>query len=128
MANNGSKVHIKHEQLEHGITVNVFADSAEEAMELLVDTINCIDGNTARDVARVDAAKPPPAQRRNPQPAPAPAPQQAPPNGATLNLPVCKQCGSNTGLDRVQFTDQDTGQLLTRFKCQTCRTWVGKAF
>ena len=123
MANN-SKVHIKHEQLEHGITVNVFGDSAEEAMELLVDTINCIDGNTARDVARVDAAKPAPPQRRNPQPAQAPAP----PNGGLVNLPVCKQCGSNNDLDKVQFTNQDTGQLMTRFKCQTCRIWVGKAF
>ncbi|MBL7208777.1 MAG: hypothetical protein ISS52_01640 [Dehalococcoidia bacterium] len=124
MANN-SKVHIKHEQLEHGITVNVFGDSAEEAMELLVDTINCIDGNTARDVARVDAAKPAPAQRRNPQPAQAPRPTG---NAAAVNLPVCKQCGSSDNLDKVQFTNQDTGQLMTRFKCQVCRIWVGKAF
>ena len=122
---NNSKVHIKHEQLQDGITVNVFGDSAEEAMQLMVDTINCIDGNTARDVARVDAAKPPPAQRRNPQPAQAPRPTG---NGGVLNLPACKECGSNTDLDKVQFTDQDSGQLLTRFKCQTCKIWVGKAF
>ena len=123
MANN-SKVHIKHEQLEHGITVNVFGDSAEEAMELLVDTINCIDGNTARDVARADAAKPPPPQRRSPQPAQAPRPT----GNGVVNLPVCKQCGSSDNLDEVQFTNQDTGQLMTRFKCQTCKIWVGRAF
>ena len=124
MANN-SKVHIKHEQLQDGITVNVFGDSAEEAMQLMVDTINCIDGNVARDVARVDAAKPPPAQRRNPQPTPAPSHAR---NAGIQNLPLCKECGSNANLEKVQFTDGDSGQLLNRFKCQTCKVWVGKTF
>ena len=123
MANN-SKVHIKHEQLEHSITVNVFGDTPEEAMELMVDTINCIDGNTARDLARADAVHIP-AQRRTPQPAQAP---RATGNGGVQNLPVCKQCGSNANLEKVQFADGDSGQLLTRFKCQTCKLWVGKAF
>ena len=49
MANNGSKVHIKHEQLERGITVNVFGESAAEAMDLLVDTLAHIEGDTAKD-------------------------------------------------------------------------------
>ena len=125
MANNGSKVHIKHEQLEHGITVNVFGDSAEEAMELLVDTINCIDGNTARDVARVDAAKADRAQPRNPQPAQAPRPTG---NGGLQNTPTCPGCGTDEAVELITFTDRDTGEQKRRFKCTSCNKWLAKSF
>jgi len=123
MANN-SKVHIKHEHLEKGITVNVFGDSAEEAMQLLVDTLAQIEGDTAKDAVRAAYA-----QRRT-QPSP-PAPPPRPKgngSGGDVNLPLCKQCGSSSNLDQVQFTNQDTGQLMTRFKCRACNIWVGKAF
>ena len=118
MANNGSKVHIKHEQLEHGITVNVFGDTAGEAMELLIDTMAHLEGRIAADCVKAGYA-----QHRTPdrQPPHTPSP-------VAVNSPVCKQCGSSDNLDVVQFTNQDTDQPMSRYKCQTCKIWVGKAF
>ena len=121
MANN-SKVHIKHEQLEHGITVNVFGDSAEEAMELLVNTINCIDGNTARDVAKADRA----AAARRPSPQPAQACRPAGNRGST-NTPTCPECGTDETVDLITFTDRDSGEQKRRFKCTACNKWLGKS-
>ena len=121
MANN-SKVHIKHESPEQGITINVFGDTPEEAMQLLVDTMAHVEGNTPNDPA--SSPYPP---RRPSQPNPQRQPRGNG-SGGNVNRPVCKQCGSSDALDEVQFTNQDTGQLMTRFKCQTCRIWVGKAF
>lgn len=119
MANN-SKVHIKHENPEQGITINVFGDTPEEAMQLLSDTLAQVEGNTAQGPVRAAYAQRPQANPARPQPQPS--------GNGGVNRPVCKQCGSSDDLDEVQFTNQDTGQLMTRFKCQTCRIWVGKAF
>lgn len=129
MANN-SKIHIKHEQLEQGITVNVFGDSAEEAIELLIATMAEVQGIAQKVLVRSAYQQHPTTQAAPPSP-PVQAPMRQPRgNGGsgTINRPVCKQCGSSDHLDEVQFTNQDTGQLMTRFKCQTCRIWVGKAF
>ena len=57
MANGQSKVHIKHEQIEKGITINVFGDSAEEAMSLLIDTIAHLEGNVAKDTVKAAYAQ-----------------------------------------------------------------------
>ena len=122
MANN-SKVHIKHESPEQGITINVFGDTPEEAMQLLVDTMAHIQGNTAKDPVNAAYAQDPQANPARPQPQPGG-------NGGsgTINRPVCKDCGSSDDLELITFTDQQSGQPKRRFKCQTCKIWVGKAF
>jgi len=117
---NNSKVHIKQEHTEKGITINVFSDSPAEAIGLLVDTLAHLQANTATAAVKAACAQPsPPAQALRPK---------GNGSGGAVNLPVCKQCGSSNDLAEVQFTNQDTGQLMTRFKCQTCKIWVGKAF
>ena len=118
MASNGSKVHIKHESLERGITINVFGDSAAEAMELLIDTIAHIEGNTAKDCVNAAYAQ----QRADRQPA------NAKPSAGASNTPVCADCGTDEAVELITFTDRDTGEQKRRFKCQACGKWLGKAF
>lgn len=119
------------------LRVNIFADTLNEVF-LSIAQVEAQYSKSAstsfaakREILRAEeaaaAAKVPqqPTPSSQGWPFKEPAPSKA--NGI-VNLPVCKQCGSNENLEKVQFTNQETGQLLTRFKCQTCKVWVGKAF
>ena len=42
--------------------------------------------------------------------------------------PVCQDCGTVEAVELISFSDPDSGQPLRRYKCQSCKKWLGKAF
>ena len=133
-----TRIHIKHQ--EGGYEYNVFADSAEEGVQLMsqlliaageYQTQSSVILDQVRQIAAVAASVP---QQPVPQAAPPvqaarqPAQQQP---GQTQRQPQqaryvpCPHCGQEAQLK--QWTDKVDGRSIGRYKCADCNTWVGPA-
>jgi len=49
-------------------------------------------------------------------------------NGNGSRAPACQDCGAGAEVKLISFTDEKTGELLHRYKCQSCGKWLNKAF
>ena len=115
-----SKVHIKHELPAQRIIINVFGDTPAEAMQLLVDTMARIEGNTPNDPA-------PSAYTQRPQANPArPQPQPRGNGGGAGNAPLCEHCGQADQMELIKWPDRNTGEQRQAWKCQRCNKWAGR--
>ena len=106
------------------IRVNIFDDDRETLYFEIAQAIAQFSGDikpatqAGRDILRAEqarAAKPftPPKQQAN---------------GNGSRAPVCQECGTVEAVELISFSDPDSGQPLQRYKCQSCKKWLGKAF
>ena len=114
MADNGrSPIHIKKQLPELGIEINCFGNNAAEVISLLSSALDSLNDPVA------DKATAMPKQQSQAQ--------RELDNAA--NHPMrCPECGSSQTLDVISFKDQKTGDRMSRYKCQACKIWAGKAF
>jgi len=137
MANDKSRLHIQKEIPEMGVKINVFGDDPQEAFDLMLSII-CLVGEadipkrpSQANLARLhdDAlAKVKTDDDTMPKPSPRPNGNRNPVAGGALNKPCCPDCGNSDSVDLITFTDRETGEHKSRFKCKECGKWLGRAF
>ena len=103
-----AKVRINWDGLE--TEINVFADSLDEVYHDLHTIAHVSPENVAS--ALEDPLSLPP---ERPEPASLPA-------GAEP-APVCQSCGTRQHMQLIEFTDRETGQPKSRWKCAACQKW-----
>ena len=69
----------------------------------------------------LSAARNSPAPEQPASSAPQPAQPAAP--AAVDDRPECQNCGTSAHMELIEFTDRETGERKSRWKCQQCQAW-----
>lgn len=112
---NGSRIHIE-KTLPDGIRINCFGDDPDEVVQTMSTVIALAQGFYPDMQLKTS---------HEGRPSHQPQPAARSPKPAT-NRPVCPACGSDASVELVTFKLRETGQQVSRFKCQDCNKWVGK--
>lgn len=117
MADAKSKLHIKKELPDLGITVNAFADTPDEALDIIVRTIGLAQGD-------IEPRKRPNQAQREMANAQNRAGHRG--NGGSVHKgqPCCQECGSDEAMELIRWTDRNTGEPKQAWKCQACNSWA----
>lgn len=113
-----SRLHIK-KQLDNGVEINVFGDNPADVVQLISHVIALCEGYYPDQPAK-------PTQPAQLSPSLGAQPAATSLRPATPIKPVCPDCGSDATVHLVSFKHRETGQTMSRFKCQDCNKWLGK--
>ena len=104
-----AKVRLEWDGLE--TEINVFADSLDEVYHDLHTIARVSPENVADALSHNDARQLPPS---------VPQPESV---DDTEPAPSCQTCGTRQHMQLIEFTDRETGQPKSRWKCAECQKW-----
>lgn len=139
MADNGnvngkSRIHIKKDLPELNSQVNVFANDPDEAVALYLTLIDMLCSEPeSYDLTKAHHDRINHEQAAEKIRSKAATAQQKSgtgngSRGVFVNKPDCPNCAYDGDVVLKTFTNKETSEPVRRYICNTCHTWVGKAF